>query len=285
MRQLSNSFMQSLQTRFLSGLLELVRCDVDLDLEIRDNYLNIYYKGNSLLKLDETRPEMYRVHVHSKFLGPLTFPDLVDENTANLFLAAIPTIKENILRFGRSSIETEYEQLIIRANNYEPRNTSEYFIVDRQVTAGSAGRFDLTGFFWPWGKRRKGQTVSLCLIEVKYALNQDIQNVHEQIERYYQAIKLRPAEIAVEVETVFRQKLELGLFDQPENRLSAMKTLIFSRDLSRFQFILILVDYNPYSRRLNLERLANLPYASQIKVFQTGFAMWKRNLKSSPGFI
>jgi hypothetical protein len=37
--------------------------------------------------------------------------------------------------------------MIIRANNYKPRNNSEYFIVDRQYTV-DVGRFDLTGFFW-----------------------------------------------------------------------------------------------------------------------------------------
>ena len=61
--------------------------------------------------------------------------------------------------------------MIIRANNYEPRNNSEYYIIDRQITAGDAGRFDLTGIYWARGKRRKGQEVSLCLMEVKFALN------------------------------------------------------------------------------------------------------------------
>jgi hypothetical protein len=37
----------------------------------------------------------------------------------------IPLLKENIIRYGKSSLEIEYEQMIIRANNYEPRNNTE----------------------------------------------------------------------------------------------------------------------------------------------------------------
>ncbi len=53
MRRLSNSFMQTLTSGFLTGLTRKVKQDKDLDLELRENYLNVYYKGNSLLKLDE----------------------------------------------------------------------------------------------------------------------------------------------------------------------------------------------------------------------------------------
>ena len=59
-----------------------------------------------------------------------------------------------------------------------------------------------------------------------------------------------------------------------------MKTLTFSRDIAQFQFILILVDYNPNSSMLNLESLASLPlsFATQVKVFCGGFAMWQQNV-------
>ncbi len=49
MHGLSPSFMADLQSGLLLGMLQQVRADKDLDLHIRDNYLNIYYKGNSLL--------------------------------------------------------------------------------------------------------------------------------------------------------------------------------------------------------------------------------------------
>lgn len=278
MRKLSSSFIQDLKSGFLSALMDQVHRDRDLDLEIRDNYLNIYFKGNSLLKLDEVRSGQYRVDIHPKLSGNAQFQDLVDEASVQAFLAQIPRIKENIIRYGKSSLEIEYEQMIIRANNYEPRNNSEYFIVDRQVVAGKAGRFDLTGFYWPRAGRRSNQVVPVCLFEVKFALNQDIQEVHGQLERYYQAIGERSQEIAAAAQTILRQKLELGLFNHSPEQLAALSTLTLSPALADYQLILILVDYNPNSRLFDPTRLAELPFANQIRVLRTGFAMWGSNL-------
>lgn len=271
--------MHDLTTGFLNPLLNKVRLDVDLDMQIRENYINIYYKGNSLLKLEE-RHGLYKLYIDRKFIDELVIPNIVDKNTLELFLDSIPKLKENILLHGRTSIETEYEQLMIRANNYQPHNNNEYFILDRQVAAGKAGRFDLTGFFWNRAKRRKSQVVPLCLMEVKYALNRDIQNVAEQIKRYFEAICQNPQSFAEEAETILSQKLELGLFKASKEQLEAMKTLTFFRDISHFRIILILIDYNPYSKLFNETKLAELDYANQIRVYKTGLAMWDPLLKS-----
>ncbi len=78
---------------------------------------------------------------------------------------------------------------------------------------------------------------------------------------------------------MFKQKLQLGLFDQPAIWLAAMETLTFSKNIDEFQFILFLVDYNPYSKHLNLEKLGNLPFARQVRIFQGGFALWEKNIQ------
>ena len=278
MRTLKNSFLDALNQGFLGGITHAVREDKDLDLQIRDNYINIYFKGNSLLKLTEENPKKYKVDIHKKFTGVNLVPDLTDENSADVFLKRIHYLKENIIRYGKSSLEIEYEQLIIRANNNEPRNNSEYFIIDRQY-ATREGRFDLTGFYWNRNRRRKGQVVPLCFMEVKFALNQDIKNVHDQIQRYYEVIKANTEELAAEAEIILKQKLALGLFNQAPDRLEAMETLKIGSDISKYQFILILVDYNPYSKHFNRENLEALPFANQVKIFEGGFAMWEKGLK------
>lgn len=280
MRKLSESFMQELTSGFLRSLTERVRQDHDLDLQIRDNYLNIYFKGNSLLRLNQVKSGKYRVMVHTKFSGDTLFSDLTNEETVDEFIRAIPMIKDNILSHGKPSLEIEYEQMIIRANNYEPRNNSEYFIVDRQYAVSDIGRFDLTGIYWPRQRRKRHQVVQPCLMEVKFALNQDIQDVHQQLNRYYQAIQQDPADIAQEIESIFQQKLELGLYKQPSNRLAAMKTLKVSQNIENFLFILILVDYNPYSTLFHREKLSQLPFTDQVRIFRCGFGMWENNLKT-----
>lgn len=284
MRGLSNQFLTCLKSGFLSGIIENVRNDPDLDFEIREAYINIYYKGNALLKLTETTSFQYKAEINSKFLEGINLSLSFTESNITQFLNAIPSLKQNIVKYGKRSLEIEYEQLIIRANNFEPRNNTEYFIVDKQYVMNDA-RFDLVGIFWDRNYRRANQEVPICLMEVKFALNDDIKDVHNQLERYYEAIKPDTAKIASEMQTILHQKLALGLYQQTPQRLNALKTLSFSTDINQIQFILILVDYNPYSSKLDLQSLAKLPFANQIKVFRSGFAMWQQNIKSLSSYL
>lgn len=285
-RRLSDSFIQALTSGHLATLRVAVAKDSDLDLQIRENYLNVYYKGNSILKLDELANGRYRVNVHRKFMQTLPAPlpqHLVDARSAGDFVAAIPLLKQRIVDLRLSSLETEYEQLIIRANNREPRNAVEYFFIDRQYAVENAMRFDLTGIVWPRERRHRGQEVALCFIEVKFALNQDIQTVDQQLAGYYGWVAEHAREVAAEAETMLRQKLDLGLFDQPKDRLEAMKTLRVSADFKRYQFIVYLVDYNPHSTHLHLDRLAGLAFHDQVRVACGGFAMWQADLTPVKG--
>ena len=278
MRGLSDKFFECLKSGFLSGITESVKSDPDLNLEIRDSYINVYYKGNSLLKLSETGSSDYKAEIHEKFLEGINLSLDFSESTITQFLIAIPLLKQNIVRNGKRSLEVEYEQMIIRSNNFEPRNNTEYFIVDRQYVV-KEGRFDLTGIFWEMSHRKRDQEVPVCLMEIKFALNSDIKEVHDQLARYYESIKPHATEIATEMQLVFRQKIELGLYQQPAERLNAIKTLSFSKSIDKFQFILVLVDYNPNSSKLDLQSFSSLPFANQVKVFFSGFGMWQQNVK------
>jgi len=82
----------------------------------------------------------------------------------------------------------------------------------------------------------------------------------------------------LENEIILKQKLELGLFNQDQKRLAALKTLKISNDIKKYHFILILVDYNPFSTHLTINNLKALPFANQVKIFYGGFALWKKNL-------
>lgn len=281
MRGLSMQFMKELRSGFLQGIIQKVIDDKDLDMQIRENYINIYFKGNSLLKLSELNSGKYKVEIHSKFKENVVLPDeLYKIEQTQEFIQGIPIIKENIIKYGGFSLEVEYEQLIIRANNLELRNNSEYFIIDRQYTKNMQGRFDLTGFYWERTGRKRGQTVPLCFMELKFALNSDIKNLHNQLLRYYSVIKNNAIDISTDAENVFKQKLELGLLNQEKDRIEALKSLKFSRNIEEFQFLIILVDYNPYSTLLDTNILKTLPFSKQIKVFDGGFAMWHQKMKS-----
>lgn len=173
MRKLKEPFLTALKSGFLSGITSAVTNDPDLNLEIREDYINVYYKGNSLLRLNDSstrsKSKQYKVQIDKAFANGLEIPKaLVDEDTTAKFLATnVPSLKQKIAQHG-ISLETEYEQLIIRANNFEGRNNSDYFVIDRQCVEDK-GRFDLMGFFWDRHSRGQVRTVPLCLMEVKFA--------------------------------------------------------------------------------------------------------------------
>ena len=281
MRGLSPDFMEELKSGFLSGIIQKVRKDKDLDLQIREDYFDIYYKGNTLLRLKKVPQKKYRVRIDGKFKSSLNIPDrLLDIETTEQFLSNIPALKENINKKARSNLELEFEQELIRANNYEKEINSEYFIVDRQYVDAQK-RFDLTGFLWERDKRHnKKLIVPLCVMEIKYSLKGGINKVHEQISEYYKSIKKDTAEKAEEAKKVFGQKLELNLINH--KRVEALKTLSFSENIEDYQFIIVLVDYNPNSRLLKdaINKLKTLPFAKQIKIFRCGFAIWQQGLDS-----
>src|SRR6266542_4080608 len=174
-RILSETFLNCLKSGFLSEITECVRRDPDLNLEIREGYINVYFKGNALLKLSKTgSPLQYRAEIHEKFIKDLEISLNFTESTTHQFVSNILFIKDNIAKVGKRSLELEYEQMIIRANNFEHSNNTEYLIVDRQYTV-KEGRFDLTGIHWGIQGRQKNRKASVCLMEIKFALNQDIQ--------------------------------------------------------------------------------------------------------------
>jgi hypothetical protein len=281
MRKISDRFLDQLQTGFLSPLTDSVRTDIDLDLFIRDGYINIYYKGSSLLKLSEKPGDVYAVDIHPKFLNGMVIGDLTDRRSTDAFMANIPRLKENIIQHGKPSLEIEYEQLIIRANNCENRNNSEYFIFDRQYTLGTRDRIDLMGIYWPAPGRRREQDVAPCLIEIKFALNNDIRNVHEQLQRYYELVAENAEYVAKDLKSSLVQRLDLGLYNQPPGRVDALRTLNISGDIEDFKFILVLVDYNPHSTLLELSTIKALPFSDQIMIMHAGFGMWEDQLEQA----
>jgi hypothetical protein len=73
--QLSATFMVNLTKGFLKPVRDAVVGDKDLDLHIGNNYLNIYYKEHSLLKLTEEHGSSYTVEIHPEFTAEVEVPD------------------------------------------------------------------------------------------------------------------------------------------------------------------------------------------------------------------
>lgn len=286
MRRLSDTFMENLLQGHLNPLLLKVKSDRDLVLDIRDNYLNIYFKGQSLLKLTENEIKAaYDVGIHEKFAQNISeLPDnLGNEGDVAMFVRKIPNIKDRITEVTKSGSEVEFEQMLIRSNNYEPRLNTEYFIVDRQYSGvGAKEQFDLLGLFWPRANRRKNRMVDLAMIEVKYGLNPDVSEIHNQLSRYFTEIDNHFSDVCKDVHSIFMQKLKLGLFEDTSERLAAMHQFHIRDEINNMKVVVALVDYNPHSEKLAsaARGLRELPFSDQIELFFLGFGLWKVDSKS-----
>ena len=277
MRILSAQFLSDLKTGHLLPLLERVKYDFDLDLNIRDGYLNIYYKGHSLLNLNS----IYEVRIANEFRKTLNLPQKLSSATeVDSYLQLLPFIKENIIFYKshtKSSFEIEYEQLLIRSNNIHLSVNTDVFITDRQYTDPNAeSRFDLTGVLWPAKNRRSSAPLPLVFVEVKYSLNTDIQEIDKQIGKYYAAVSNKIQHIADETEDILKTKIDLGLLNQDSARLLALKGKSVSNNIDEAIFIVALIDYNPNSTLWNtaISKLQQLPFRNQIKIFNCGFGIW-----------
>lgn len=270
MRTLNSPFVEEFKIGgCYNDLLKQVIQDADLDLQIRENKINIYYKGNSILLLKEN----HTCEIHQKFTQNIPY-QLQGKFNLQEYLLALPKIKENVnlTKSKRPTLEIEYEQLIIRSNN---NVNSDIFITDRQF-ADNKSRFDLTGIYWGQPRKRE-QTVPLAFIEVKYGLNNDIQDLPSQLEKYYNTVKSKAGEIAEETKKLIEIKADLGLFSYKEP--SALKSLKVSNNINEAVFIIALIDFNPYSRLFERCKFSSLPFSNQIKIFICGLAIWSEYLK------
>jgi len=276
MRALNEIFVSKLTKEGLfNPIVDYVINDNTLDLQVREGYINIYFKGNSILKLNEDGT----FNIHDKFLKntDISCSSLSSESDVKNYLDKIPLIKNNVInvKSKRPTLEIEYEQLLIRSNNLNKNVNSEIFITDRQYTDNTNNsRFDLSGFFWNAKNRKRNQTVPLTFIEVKYSLNSDISEIDKQIDKYYNAVNTNISSIASETEYLKNLKIELGLINQPKDRLDALKTLKISNKIEDAKFIIALIDYNPNSNLFDKNKLKELPYGSQIEIFNCGLALW-----------
>ena len=280
MRTLNKNFISDFKIGKYYPILNYVINDNTLDLEIRDGYINIYFKGNAILKLYENGT----TEIHNKFLigTGITKLSLSTITEVKKFIDSLPIIKYNVIKVKskRPTLEIEYEQLLIRSNNLNKNVNSDTYLTDRQYANNiNKSRFDLSGFYWERTNRKRNQTVPLIFIEVKYSLNNDIKDIDVQLQKYYDTVEKNINDIADETCYLKNLKIELGLINQSKERLDALKTLKISNIIDKAKFIIALIDYNPNSKLLDKTKLKALSFSHQIEIFNCGFTIWDRYLK------
>ena len=254
-------------------------------MQFRRAYINIYYQGHSILKMWQSgRFEISAVFTRNLIDMPESLLGIED---VAKYLELVPKIKDNVScrdvgARSSASREVEFEQMLIRANNRERRNNSEYIILDRQYAAGGLDRWDLVALRWPReGRGTPGQEGHLSVIEVKYAQNPDIQKVKSQVQRYANYLETNIRSICDDMKLVLEQKISLGLLDKTMGQLDRLKKLPIAPKLEQTEIIVYLIDYNPHSQLVSKAIEGDkLDFSGKVHIVFGGLALWQNNLET-----
>lgn len=179
-RTISQSFVSDLKEGALKSVLERVHNDATLFLAIRNKYINIYYRGGSLMKIVENSAGKYTAtfdenYDYLKRGLPKPPAKITSSQDSQEWVDAFPQLKEAMdLWLSRNpKLEREFQQVVARENNNSSvSNQTEYFITDVEYADSDTGaRFDMLAIKWLRSKRKQGSSCIPALIEMKFGDN------------------------------------------------------------------------------------------------------------------
>jgi hypothetical protein len=299
-RHLKPTFITDLNDGKLNELVPYVKSDNTLDMEIREDYINIYYRGGNALKVFDRGNHIYDYHFDTNYLHP----DLVSEINAikasksKLAWHEYFQLVKQAMDFyftQKPNEEREYQQLVVRENNYSSKsNATDYFILDIEYNNHKNARFDIVAIEWESDasirKLTKGYTPKLVVIEMKCGDGaiKGRAGIHKHIDDFDKFISNAPnvAEFKNEMLSVFTQKWQLGLIPciSGNTRLKKMlqptkdwdDRLEFAKDV---QLMFLIANHDPASSVLRTE-LDNLGDRN-IKFITSnfiGYSLYKENV-------
>lgn len=195
----------------------------ELDLRLRNNYFNLYYKGNSLAKV-RVEKVPYQITVHGKFahegLGKIT--NAKAKNPYQTYSVSPDRLrsffsKANIRKLSAAiksihySEELTLEQMLITDN----LEREDFFIIDRQVQGGAlgGGRIDLLALRQVPGQETDYQ---FLIIEIKLGNNPELYDkVGVQLKGYREAFEANFNEFKKCYERTYIQMKQTGVFSFP----------------------------------------------------------------------
>ncbi|MDN5343498.1 MAG: hypothetical protein PWP28_2378 [Oceanotoga sp.] len=265
MRGISNNFIKNLKDGILKPILEYIKEDSNLILEIRNDYINIYYRGGNLLKISEKTIGIskYDFYFNNKYiLNPnktnvkitnnMKVIDSTNPKDVEKWIDIIPHIKYEMDKWlsKYKKLEKEYQQTIVRENNIDLAKSTDYFICDIENAKGK-GRYDLIAVKWisNGAKRKSGKNLRLAFVELKFGdgslkgssgLEKHIKDVDEFLSNQKNIDNIKE-----EMKKTFNQKLELCLIEN-QNKIEN-----FSDE--KPEYILVLANHDPDSTLLRIE--------------------------------
>lgn len=153
-RGISTDFEQDLSSGVLKPILDEVHRDQNITIEIRRNYINVYYRGGNLLRITAKQTGyLFKFDLnYLKSSNPLKTGISALPNKVNTpgdvakWTTAFLKIKTGMDTFfaNNDKSEREFQQLVVRENNLgKSGKSSDYYICDIEYQVGNKTRFDL----------------------------------------------------------------------------------------------------------------------------------------------
>jgi len=309
-RGLSEELMSSLKEGTLKPILERVILDSVMDLQIRENYINIYYRGGNILKITEKNRE-FIPHFDINYVTENTInftglPYTLETNKdVEAWLNSIPYLKHemDIWFGGHPKNEREFQQLVSRENNYSKiANSTDYFIIDIEYdnrkgdSSKKGARFDLVAVKWESdGVKRKlpkSYKPTLSFIEMKYsdgALKGKAGiGGHIKDFKTFSDVDMNITQIKSEMAEVFQQKRELGLVTGLKGNNNRLEKFA-----EKIEYVFLLANHDPEKSTLKslleevLQKENQNEYGFDIKFCTSnfmGYGLYKENFFNTKTF-
>jgi len=297
-RKLSDYFIESLQDGILRSFLSLVKQDPTLCLQIRADYINIYYRGGNLVRISQEGRGFIPSFDSNYCKGlaiklPVSQPLATDQDV-NEWIYAVPLLKQAMdYWFGQhSKDEREYQQLVWRENNGSTvGGGTDYFIIDIEYDNHIGARLDMVAVRWDSNgicrKFPERFKPVLTFVEMKYgdgALSgkAGMEKHIEDLKRYISKQGLEG--IKKEMLEVFKQQRLCGLIPALKNNLNPIS--IFADEVD---YLFILANHDPDSRKLyDILNNVNKAYGESDLGFKVkfcvsnfmGYGIYKQNVYS-----
>ncbi|GHV66029.1 hypothetical protein FACS1894199_08460 [Bacteroidia bacterium] len=283
---ISDAFMDQFlsETGKHNQILSYVQNDDTLDMELRGNYVSIYYRGGKILKINE---DGKIETLDKKYLtGESSLPDPAKESDKYF-----PEAKHQIdvyVRKKRNHLgEKEIQQLVVKENNYSCNSSdTDYFVIDMEYE-GKKGRFDLVALRWDaTSSERQAKSLfvpTLTVIEVKQGY-ETIGGGESSLSQHYKDFsnfmdETDKKEFKEDMLMVFRQKRRLGLIDDFEldDKLAGHYKDVTqcSQDI---KFVALLANYKEKSTALK-EELKKIGSCDVFRSHYMGYGLYESKIE------
>ncbi|QSX09108.1 hypothetical protein J0B03_03295 [Alkalibacter rhizosphaerae] len=256
MRELSHRFMTDLLEGELRQLLATVKTDDTLDLAIRDNLVEVYYRGGVLLRVEANRytyrAEFDDSHTTNRHKSDHGSPAIDKLKTIEDHIKHIPLLKKEMNQwlFENPEKVRGYEQAILRENNWgSASEETDYFIVDWDyVNPHENTRFDMLAVKWPCldKERNACKIPTFSILDLKYG-DRDLTG-YNGFEKRFSDLEgfVRDEQhrvLALEVETLFNQRMEMGMFRNVNHKLEIDSS-------GKLEYLILFINHKPLDTRL-----------------------------------